>query len=164
MNKEKFELLAKELQFLHYDNSDEASEKRAHTSHPIFYVQEMTPVCAVYASDEGEIINPFEHGEIRTEYHNPSLAETYSSLDELREVYESLGEFNEALEGVEEYECLYMYTDVCAHLTREAAQLYIDQNRHNLREPRIYVKSMYRCHEMIGLITAIANGFLVWRE
>ena len=164
MNKEKFELLAKELQFLHYDNSDEASEKRAYTSHPIFYVQEMTPVCAVDASDEGEIINPFERGEIRIEYHSPSLGETYSSLDDLRDVYESMEEFNEALECIEEYECLYMYTDVCAHLTREAAQLYIDQNRHDLREPRIYVKSMNRCHEMIGLITAIADGFLVWRE
>jgi hypothetical protein len=36
---------------------------------------------------------------------------------------------------------------VTAHLTRKAAQLYIDQNSHNLRLPRIYVSSQYRCHE-----------------
>ena len=36
---------------------------------------------------------------------------------------------------------------VTAHLTRKAAQLYIEQNAHNLKSPRIYVSSQYRCHE-----------------
>ena len=68
------------------------------------------------------------------------------------------------MESVIEYEALYIYVDVCAHLTEEAANLYIEQNRHNLREPRIYVKSAYRCHELIGLIEAIATGKVVWKE
>lgn len=36
---------------------------------------------------------------------------------------------------------------VTAHFTEAAAQLYIDQNAHNLRNPRIYVSSQYRCWE-----------------
>ena len=161
MNKEKFELLAKELQFLHYNISDEASEKRAHTSHPIFYVQEKAWICSV---EDAELNFSGEENEVKTEYYDPNSEEKYESLDDLKFSCDSMDEFKEIIADVTEFDSLYIYEDVCAHLTREAAQLYIDQNRHNLREPRIYVKSMYRCHEMIGLITAIANGFLVWRE
>ncbi|MCP4489045.1 MAG: hypothetical protein GY820_17290 [Gammaproteobacteria bacterium] len=38
-----------------------------------------------------------------------------------------------------------------AHLTRKAAERYIESYRHNLTEPRIYVDSMHRCPEMIRL-------------
>jgi hypothetical protein len=41
---------------------------------------------------------------------------------------------------------------VSVHLTEKAAQLYIDQNSHNLRSPRIYVSSQYRCHEFNNVI------------
>lgn len=36
-------------------------------------------------------------------------------------------------------------------LTEIAADQYIQANRHRLNEPRTYVDSFYRCHEMIGL-------------
>lgn len=36
---------------------------------------------------------------------------------------------------------------VTAHFTAKAAQRYIDQNAHNLRNPRVYVTSQYRCDE-----------------
>lgn len=36
---------------------------------------------------------------------------------------------------------------VCAHLTEKAAEQYIKANSHNLRKPRSYVTSQYRCHE-----------------
>jgi len=38
-----------------------------------------------------------------------------------------------------------------AHFTMKAAHLYIDQNRHNLNKPFVYVVSLYRCHEMIKI-------------
>jgi len=49
-----------------------------------------------------------------------------------------------------EWEQVY-YVDiwefVCAHLTMKAANRYIDENRHNLKDPRVYVTSQHRCPE-----------------
>jgi len=42
-----------------------------------------------------------------------------------------------------------------AHLTETAAQLYIDQNKHNLTSPRIFVTSQYRCHEFNEVVEYI---------
>ncbi|MEO1421098.1 MAG: hypothetical protein AAFU66_09120 [Pseudomonadota bacterium] len=36
-------------------------------------------------------------------------------------------------------------------LTRDGAQQYIDENRHNLNRPDVYAFSLYRCHEMVDL-------------
>jgi len=47
---------------------------------------------------------------------------------------------------------------VCVHLTEKAAQLYIDQNSHNLNSPRIYVSSQYRCHEFNNVVEYL-KGF-----
>lgn len=41
---------------------------------------------------------------------------------------------------------------VTAHLTEKAAHLYIQQNKHNMTEPRVYVSSQHRCHEFNQLI------------
>jgi len=49
-----------------------------------------------------------------------------------------------------EYEKIYYtvrWKFVCAHLTEEAADLYVEQNAHRLTQPRVYVTSQYRCHE-----------------
>jgi hypothetical protein len=46
---------------------------------------------------------------------------------------------------------------VTAHFTRKAAQRYIDENRHNLSDPRIYVSSQYRCREWIETIGALSE-------
>ncbi len=40
---------------------------------------------------------------------------------------------------------------VNAHFTERAAQKYINENRHNLTDPYIYVTSLYRCPEMIAI-------------
>lgn len=75
MNKERFELLAKELQFLHYNNSNKASEKRAYTSHPIFYVREKSWVCSVESSESAEIIYSYADSEKKTEYYDSGAEE-----------------------------------------------------------------------------------------
>lgn len=39
----------------------------------------------------------------------------------------------------------------CAHMTMKAAELYIETQRHNLKNPRVFVESMHRCPEMISI-------------
>lgn len=46
---------------------------------------------------------------------------------------------------------------VCAHLTEDAAELYIEQNSHNLKNPRIYVTSQHRCYEWIAAVEFLAT-------
>jgi hypothetical protein len=47
----------------------------------------------------------------------------------------------------------YEYWDfVTAHLTEKAAQRYINENKHNLNEPRIFVSSQHRCHEFNDVV------------
>lgn len=164
MTREEFETLAKELHCLHILNSDESSRKARATSHPIFYVQEKKWTSSIEVDGVSELVHPFEDAEIKTEYYDPNSAESFESLEDLRHSCDSLEEFNKTMESVIEHEALYVYVDVCAHLTEEAANLYIAQNKHNLREPRTYVKSANRCHELIGLVEAIATGKLAWKE
>lgn len=40
---------------------------------------------------------------------------------------------------------------VCAHFTEAAAEEYIEHNRHNLKNPRVYVTSQHRCPEWIAV-------------
>lgn len=44
---------------------------------------------------------------------------------------------------------------VCAHLTEGAADLYIAQNSHNLKKPRVYVTSQHRCYEWQDTMLAL---------
>lgn len=50
---------------------------------------------------------------------------------------------------------------VTAHLTERAAQRYIDENLHNLTNPRIFVSSQYRCHEFNELVEILKG---MWRQ
>jgi len=43
-------------------------------------------------------------------------------------------------------------------LTNKAAQAYIDQNKHRLTDPRIYVDSLYRNYEMIAVRNMLLLG------
>jgi hypothetical protein len=47
---------------------------------------------------------------------------------------------------------------VCAHFTEEAANIYVTQNAHNLKEPRVYVTSQYRCHEWNAVRRFLMTG------
>lgn len=165
MDKEQFEILAKELHHLHLESSEESSRKARYTSHPIFYVQQKYLV-GVVGEDAHEYSpdGPYGGGEIKREFWDSANVQSYETLDDLRDSCDSWDEFKDSIDDVNEAHGLYIYVDVCAHLTEEAANFYIEQNRHNLREPRTYVKSANRCHELIGLIKAIATGKVVWKE
>lgn len=165
MTKQEFETLAKELHFLNFDKSEEASKKARITSHPIFYVQQKYLVGSVgEEAHEYSPDGPYGDGEIRIEYYDTENCEAYDSLNDFKDSCDDLDDFKNRVQAVDEVHGLYIYVDVCAHLTEEAANLYIEQNRHNLREPRTYVKSAHRCHELIGLIEGIATGKIVWKE
>lgn len=59
------------------------------------------------------------------------------------------------------YEKAYFITTkefVCAHFTMAAAERYIEAQKHNLKSPRIFVDSMYRCDEMKAIREFLMNG------
>jgi len=58
---------------------------------------------------------------------------------------------------IEEIYYVEIWDFVTAHLTEKAAQRYIDENRHNLNEPRIYVTSQYRCDEFNKVVDYLKN-------
>jgi hypothetical protein len=47
---------------------------------------------------------------------------------------------------------------VTAHFTNAAAKFYIEQNRHNLTEPRVYVDSQHRCWEW-NTVVKVLKGY-----
>ena len=53
------------------------------------------------------------------------------------------------------------YVFVTAHFTEAAALQYIEENSHNLTDPRTFVTSQYRCDEWIALRKALIEGELV---
>jgi hypothetical protein len=66
--------------------------------------------------------------------------------------------------GNHEYrKCGYVdeYVFVTAHFTEAAALQYIEENSHNLTDPRTFVTSQYRCDEWIALRKALIEGKLV---
>ena len=157
ITKEQFEFLKERLAFAHKDKSNEASDYRAITDRPIFFVQELFDV-GVFDGD----YTPNGDGVTKVQYvHDDS---SYETIQELEDFFDDFDDLKEAIKDVNKIDVYYMYVNVCAHLTREAAQLYIDQNKHNLKSPRIYVKSMNRCHEMIGLVEAVMSGKLVYKD
>lgn len=153
MTKEQFEFLKERLAFAHKDMSNEASDYRAITDKPIFYVQEQKEIHGVIEE---------YHGNVKTYYlyHD----KVFDSMDDLQEYCDTHCDEPLDHDDIEYGYSIMTWVDVCAHLTREAAQSYIDQNKHNLKTPRIYVKSMNRCYEMIGLVEAIINGNIVYKE
>lgn len=63
--------------------------------------------------------------------------------------------------GFEEVGIKRIFEFVGAHFTERAAQRYIDENRHNLTNPRIYVTSQHRCPEWQSMVEFIHASALV---
>jgi len=53
---------------------------------------------------------------------------------------------------------------VNAHFTEKAALEHIRINGHNLRKPFVYVTSLFRCNEMVGIRNALLEGKLCMAE
>lgn len=114
------------------------TQDNAYTAHPIYIVQEEEFIYGIDSEycdeyhwlfpDDGEVFTVPEDGE-------------GLPLDE-----EQAEEFG--------YEKVYYHRQwkfKCAHLTLKAAEQYIETQRHNLKNPRVYVDSMHRCPEMIAI-------------
>jgi len=129
----------------------ETQDNRA-TAHPIFLVQQEY---RVYGIDPQYC---------RTRYNSIWVYKddpeyTYETEDEARKAF-SDDEYMHEESFEDKYEEIFYHTGyqyVCAHFTEAAAQNYIDQNKHNLANPRIYVDSQHRCYEWIETLEAIKS-------
>lgn len=52
----------------------------------------------------------------------------------------------------------YYWEDINCHLTRSAAEAFINRKSHDYGELRVFVKSLYWCDEFKNLLNAIING------
>lgn len=146
MNREEFDKLRETLEFAHRENTYEASDYRAGTSYPIFVVQQVKRLYGVDPNFSWDGMR--EH-----------IIADFEEFDDIEDVREYFEEDDMELDD-DRLEIVYSartWEDVNHHLTRESAETYILENRHNLSDPRIYVKSLYWCKEMIGLIDAIID-------
>lgn len=109
------------------------------TAEPIFLVRQKRRITGVdtdYA-DDGQIIWIVDGEECNAE-ESAELEKRYDDSDEIGPEYTRTA-FIEIDETV----------TLC--FTKEAAERYIERNRHNLRKPFVYVDSLYRNPEMIAV-------------
>lgn len=123
------------------------TQDNSHTAYPIYItVQELKFACVL---DESYGRNM--DGEVRYEYSFQDWEDApFKSKSEAVKVLEEMlhGEkqstINKAIEDVDEFSCLYIWTDVEVFLTKKGADEYIKANKHNLGETRKYVKHFSR--------------------
>lgn len=95
------------------------------------------------------------------ELNGVSLAEFGDMFLELDEGFQEdvLEEWDSSYSKI--YGSIY-WSDVCTHLTKEAAERYIKENAHNHKELRVYVRALNRCPEFIALVQGILGGQITW--
>ena len=130
-------------QFLEDLSRELQTQDNRMTAHPIYIVQQKERIWGLadgyadfyrYVDENGDRDTTYDEGEIM-----------------------ELGLDPDDPDGFERIGCRDQYVYVCAHLTERAAQLYINQNSHNLHSPRIYVHSQYRCYEWIKAIDLLSR-------
>ena len=123
------------------------------TADPLFIVQEEERIWGLDPSWLDDDSYYIWHDVEDPEYSYESDAEL---LDEVRKDDSSIEElelphYDDKMElGGRTYRRIYYavrFKFVCAHFTEAAAQTYIDENGHRLKNPRVYVTSQYRCDE-----------------
>lgn len=128
MNEKLWQDMAHELQV----------QDNACTAEPIFIVQQKVRLYGVDPDlcDEGEVVwmnATDDYHEVEPE-EKKQLEELYQDTYNIPDKYHRTG-------YIEQWEFVQPF------LTRKGAERYIDENRHNLKEPRIYVDSAYRNKE-----------------
>lgn len=122
------------------------TQDNACTADPIYLVQVERTICGLdrnycegeylwYFPDDGEFFDVPEDGE------GLPLSEEEAEEFGYEKVY---------------YKTIYEFK--CAHFTLAAAEQYIETQRHNLDNPRIFVDSMHRCPEMIAIRKFLMDG------
>lgn len=121
------------------------------TAEPLYCVQEEERIWGM----DGAYADDYE-------WYDPEMVETYTD-DEAQSLliesgeWDGEGEFDAELYGWRKVFYTKRWKFVSAHLTERAATLYVEQNRHNLKNPRVYVTSQYRCHEWISVMEHLRN-------
>lgn len=119
------------------------------TSLPIFIVQEKRRIYGLNTGYSDDIVWIYDGDEITDE----------NELNFINTIYKEKGENCEELEIYTRTAYIDIWEFVTACFTRKGCEDYIEINRYNLKEPRIYVESGYRNREwedvrnhLLGLI------------
>lgn len=172
MEKEEWDDFVERLH--HHNRGEGVNEHR--TASPIFMVQKKERVWGL----EPEYVEGTAYIEDDSGEHHEyaTIAECLKELDEdqIADIKHSAWLiFDERLENLDDDDMLYILTDkghdiqlvgyidrwenINAHLTREAAQAFIDRKSHDYPAGlRIYVESLYWCKEFKQVIDAILDG------
>lgn len=131
------------------------------TAEPLYIVERSRLVCPI-ESEFADMFAFYSEGEMVAREHWPALEEHYEktqfSMDDADKVIEIEGFEYDLSDNVSRYGAVEQWEAAAWFLTEEAAQEYLERNKHNLRgfnEPRIYVESMNRGVEMIVLRAAL---------
>lgn len=174
MKKEEFETLIERLKY--WNESEEGINSHG-TDGPIFDVQEKV---RIYGLDSG-YSDYFEFGKGETYFDSISdFLESIDDEEELEIINQCWGKYFDQkpvrlkdfpedtlikfLGDCCDYQKVYYKEDwkhVNTHLTREAAQTFIDRKKHDYTELRIWVSSLYWCWEFKDLIEGLVNGDII---
>ena len=122
------------------------------TAHPLFIVEVEKRIYGMDSSlvDDMEWIWVYSQ-DSEYQFEPDEIFDEIRRDCEDRDEHEILNLWDEEIDPEEwGYEQWFYVTEMefkCAHLTERAADLYIAQNSHNLRKPRVYVTSQHRCYE-----------------
>ena len=132
------------------------------TAHPLFCVREEE---RIYGMDpQWDDNTPYiwqDHDETECTYESKAelLAAAGGDLGTPQYVI-GRGEQEIEIDG-RRYQRIYYvirWSFVCAHFTEAAAERYIEENRHNLANPRIYATSQHRCWEWIAAVESLREN------
>lgn len=137
MNSDELDTLAHELR----------TQNNRATTHPLFLVQQQTRVAGMDSgwADQWEWID--DEGDW-----SGGTFEVRAEIKENHDLDSVCASIDPSNYGYTRVHYLEHWTFVTAHFTETAAQRYINANAHNLRDPRIYAASQYRCHEWIAVV------------
>jgi len=133
----KIEISKEDLEFLEDLAHQLKTQDRRGTAEPVFYV--------VQSKERQPVPDGFSD---KFYWYNSVDSETYDTEREVLKEYDSLGEF---------YRVFYkdVWKDEAVFLTEVAAQKHIDQNNYHYKEPRVYVKAVWRNPEVEFLLETV---------
>ena len=121
-----------------------ATQDNRGTAFPIYVtVQELQFAC-IFDNSYGHN----REGEIKFHYnYEDSDCDWFDSKDDCAKHVEEAGDsenVDSMINSIDEYPCLYLWTDVEFFLTIKAAEEFIKSNAHNMGRTRTYVKHFHR--------------------
>ncbi len=131
------------------------TQDNAATAHPIFLVQQRRRLLGIDLDYDPPTtwVHEADHGCFYSEEVVISMLREDDRDNRLGNLADH--EIDPADHGYEKMGYHDNWEYVCAHFTRKSAERYIEVNRHNLTEPRIFVHSQHRCREWQVIVRAL---------